>query len=351
MQLGEMRLRVALLASTLGIAPLCADQATPTALSWHRLPGAEACPGLKDVAARVIAHLQRDPFAAPSSASAVIEATIAPAPNGWTTQIDYSSTLDANATGQRKLESTEPECGAAVDAAALAIALMIDPNALTSGPATEPTPPLVEPQPEPPPAAERERREAPPRWQATAPCEPQAPLDAPWRTRLAAGAVFGLGQVPSATGGGWLGWRLSPAERRLGLELAFAYLAAREARVRAGAGGEFSSLSVSGSAFWAPLRARAFSLSAVGGVELGRILASGFGFQSFRSEGAWTLAPTADLELSVAVGPRWEILFRLGGGVALLRPRYEFDLNGVAQPIFQPTPVFGRAAVGVAFGP
>ena len=77
-----MRLRVAILASTLGLAAARAEPAAPTALSWHRLPGAEACPGLKEVALRVSAHLGRDPFATPSVASVFIEGAPLALPNG-----------------------------------------------------------------------------------------------------------------------------------------------------------------------------------------------------------------------------------------------------------------------------
>jgi hypothetical protein len=339
------------LASTLGLAAARAEPAAPTALSWHRLPGAEACPGLKEVALRVSAHLGRDPFATPSVASVFIEATIEPAPSGWTTQIDFSSTSGRNPSGQRKLESTEQECGPAADAAALAIALMIDPSALTRERTEEPPPASTVAVPEPPRPVAETRPAAAPVAPAATPCAPATLAYEPWRTRLAAGALVGVGQLPSATGGGWLGLRLSPAERRVGLEVAFAYLASREARVRAEAGGEFSSLSAAGAAFWTPLRQRRLALSFIGGVELGRILASGFGFQSFRSQGAWTLAPTADVELSFEIAPRWELLLRVGAGVPLLRDQFEFGLNGVSQLIFEPAPLFGRAAVGVGFGP
>lgn len=346
-----MRLRVAILASTLGLAAARAEPAPPTALGWHRLPGAESCPSLKEVALRVSAHLGRDPFAGPSVASVFIEATIGPAPNGWTTQIDFSSASGSATSGQRQLESTEQECSAAADAAALAIALMIDPNALTRERPAEPAPAPAAPTPEPSPAP-RAPPPAAPKAAVVTPCPPPPTLAyEPWRSRLATGALIGLGQLPSATGGGWLGLRLSPAERRLGLEVTFAYLAPQEARVRAEAGGEFSLLSAAGSAFWTPLRQRRLALSLIAGVELGRILASGFGFQSFRSQGAWTLAPTADAELSFEIAPRWELLLRVGGGVPLLRDQFEFGLNGVSQPIFEPASVFGRAAVGVSFGP
>ncbi len=344
-----MRMRAAILASTLGLAPSRAEPAAPTALSWHREPGAEACPGLREVAAKVSAHLERDPFAAPAAASVFVEATIAPAPGGWTTRIDLSSSSGSNGSGQRIVESSEPECGAAVDAAALAIALMIDPNALLRGRVSDapelpaaslPTPTLSKATPQPP-AAEASRR-CPPETLVT----PQS-----WRTRLALGGLASVGQLPAVSGGAWFDLRLSPATRRVGLEIAFAYLAPREARVRAEAGGEFSSLSALGSVFWTPARGRRLALSLIGGVEVGRILASGFGFQSFRSQGAWAASPTVELELSLEAAPTWEVLFRLGGGIPLLRHQFEFDLNGESRPIFRPAGLFGRAAAGVAFAP
>lgn len=345
-----MRLRAAVLALTLGLGSARAEPAAPTALSWHRLAGAEGCPGIKDVAARVSAHLGRDPFAAPSAASVFIDVTIAPAASGWATHIDFSSSSGSDATGQRKLESAEPECSAAVDAAALAIALMIDPNALSRERTgeTAASPVVPEPPPSPPPARTTAVAVAPP-----LPCPKPAPARArePWRTRLAAAALVSLGQLPSASAGGWLGVRLSPPEQRAGVELQFSHLGPSAARVRPEAGGEFSALSAMGSAFWSPLRERSLAMTLVGGLELSRIFASGFGFQSFRSQGAWTLAPTADLELSFEVAPRWELLLRLGGGVPVLRHQFEFALNGVSQPIFEPAVLFGRAAVGVAFAP
>src|SRR5258707_978640 len=78
---------------------------TPTALSWVRAPGAEACAGLPDIAARVTARLKRPALVAPSDATLLIEATIGDDREHGVFRVHIVLTNDARAPlGTRDLE-------------------------------------------------------------------------------------------------------------------------------------------------------------------------------------------------------------------------------------------------------
>jgi len=136
------------------------------ALSWVRLPGAERCGDTRELASKVDAHLQRSAFVAPALAQLQIEASVEPTPsNAWKLRI---ALFDASrAAGTRELLVEQPSCAEVIDAAALAIAVMIDPDA-----ALHPPSPPVAALPEAP--APRPEPQAAPR-------EPAAPSVSPPR--------------------------------------------------------------------------------------------------------------------------------------------------------------------------
>ncbi|MCB9636649.1 MAG: hypothetical protein H6721_31450 [Sandaracinus sp.] len=177
---------VALLASLPGAA-----LADDVALRWTRGDGADACWDQREVEAAVREQLGRDPFVA--TAERVLEAHVAPSAEGMELVILERSRTGAPAA-RRALVA--PSCDELGSAAALAIAVVIDPRGALAPPAVVPT---AEPAPEP---------------ETVAPPEPEPlethaaePAGAPIELFVAAGVRFtGLPSVAPSVGLGF-GWR------------------------------------------------------------------------------------------------------------------------------------------------
>jgi hypothetical protein len=219
----------------LAAAPALAQEPAPAsaryALSWVRAEGAEQCPPARVLTAEVERRLGRKVFDADAERAFEVEVTRFGA--------KYRSDVfvrgeNGQALGHRTLQSDEPGCGALVDATALAIALVIDPEAATRpppppAPAAPVEPPaLVAPAPAPLPAL------APPAAPAPAPTPAPSPVPAPGELRGAIstprlvsvsvrGEIAG-GLVPGATPGVELAVSVRWA-RRWGFALRGAYAA------------------------------------------------------------------------------------------------------------------------------
>jgi len=192
-----------------------AAAAPPTyALSWVRAEGAEQCPAGRALAAEVERRLGRAVFDAAAERSLEIEVTRF----GDTYRSDvYVRDREGRAVGHRSLQSDEPGCGALVNATALAVALVIDPDAAAREPTAavasfelpaaaprEPAPPS--PVAPPPPAPAPVPAPASPAPRSPAAGLPTA-LTASVRTQLTAGLV-------GATSGGFeLAFGARPSER------------------------------------------------------------------------------------------------------------------------------------------
>jgi hypothetical protein len=125
-------------------------------------PGAEAC-GLADQLTRAIDdRLQKHAFVSPEQATVSIEARVErAADSGHWHAVVHVRDLSGAVAGTRELDSAALGCAELRDSVALAIALMIDPDALlhhlvapevttASPPESGPEPPPVRPTPAPP---------------------------------------------------------------------------------------------------------------------------------------------------------------------------------------------------------
>jgi hypothetical protein len=116
-------------------------------LSWVRGEGAGGCPDAAAIEAEVSGRLGESPFArAPTQ---FIEAVVTQKPDGHQVHIAMRA-ADGKLLGSRSLASTASDCRSIATAAALTIAILIDPDVLSRAPAAAPAPP---PPPPPPPAA------------------------------------------------------------------------------------------------------------------------------------------------------------------------------------------------------
>jgi hypothetical protein len=131
---------------------VCAQDEGPEAdLSWVRSQGAESCPGPAALRENVSGRLGRDPFG--PSAAITIEALVSRDGDEWSAVI-HARSQRGELLGTRELESEAPSCESLGEAAALAIALMIDPEAAqrVARSGEKPVPPArpLLPAPEPP---------------------------------------------------------------------------------------------------------------------------------------------------------------------------------------------------------
>jgi hypothetical protein len=321
------------------------------ALNWSRLPGAEACPDVGELARRVAVQLKRDAFVSPTAATVFVDVTIRPAQPGFRIRILLSS-HDQAPPGERELTSSSLDCNDAVDSAALAIALMLDPEALTRsdepGPppaAAAPTPSPPVPIPSPPPSIQTPAKLPPATTTALAP-----PVRG--HARFALGAQGAIDQVPGFGLGVSGGLRLGNRGRTQAIEVGIAYLAPRQVQVRAGAGGQFSLVDLGVSHVWSPLHRGSWVLSVLTSAQAARIFASGFGFTaSNRDVGSWMVSGTLEGEADLAVSERWDLMLRIGLGVPLWRDSFEATTAGGTVTILNRTPLFGSLGFGLAFSP
>jgi hypothetical protein len=230
------RVRWAALGSTalalLAAVPAHAADSAPTtppptyALSWVRAEGAEDCPTGRVLATEVERRLGRAVFDAAAERSFEVEVTRF----GKTYRSDvYVRDAGGHTIGHRSLQSDEPGCSALVNATALAIALVIDPEAAAHEPpaskgvaAFEPSGVEVAPlAPSPAPAAVPAPAPAPP------PVEMRLPLPArPTALTASARAQLTAGLVGATSPGFELSFSARPG-RRWGLEVSGSYALAQ----------------------------------------------------------------------------------------------------------------------------
>jgi hypothetical protein len=121
-------------------------------LAWVRLDGAEACPDARAMRRAIARRLGRDPFG--REPGPLIEALASRQDATWTARINARS-ASGELVGSRELGSRATSCDSLADAAALAIALVIDPEAVErieaqrSAPEPAPAPTVPAPRAEP----------------------------------------------------------------------------------------------------------------------------------------------------------------------------------------------------------
>jgi hypothetical protein len=166
------------------------------ALAWVRDDGAESCPPGREFAADVTQRLGRSPFDpdAPRSIEIRVERTA----TGFRSRVHVRGN-DGSTLGRRMLTNDEPTCAPLFSATALAVALLIDPDAALREPAGTPVAEFTEPSPPPPKPASL------PEPVTTAAPTPAPPPPPPRRDHEGAAAallgVYALGITPEGSPG------------------------------------------------------------------------------------------------------------------------------------------------------
>jgi hypothetical protein len=228
--------------------------------------------------------------------------------------------------GRRTRDLSAASCDALADAAALILAMTIDPAAVTAAPPPPPPPPSPAPPPPSPP--------------------PPPPAPAPSlrpRFHLAAWARADLGSLPgvSFAAGGTAALALGALRVELGAGAAPArtQLATHPAASGATAGGEISLIAGSAGLCYGVLPEGRLELSPCAAVELGRLHATGFGVTTPGEGNALWSAARLGARLAFWPMSRAAVVLRAEAAVPFARPA--FVLEGLGT-VHRPGPVAGR---------
>lgn len=293
-------------------------------LSWTRSPTALSCPDAGRVQADVVRRLGRSPFVEPSRV--FIEATITNEAGTWRAELEMRDEAGVS-LGSREVESDSHQCGSLASAAGLAIALMIDPDALLERPT-----PTAAPRPAPVPVA--------------APAAPTPAPPTPPRAELLASAIAASRVLPKPA----IGARLAGDVRLLGrfeATLSLAFLPERRAQQN----GE----EVSFGLLWGAL-GPCYRLVDSSRVKLAACATFAFGalqsvvFEPGRTRTSQLPWAAATAGLRVGVSPTHPLV--LEGGVDLLTPLYRRDYLVEHAPgdnvlVFSDPSVAGMGFIGV----
>jgi hypothetical protein len=232
----------------------------------------------------------------------------------------YAATVVVrNSDGETRREFAAPDCETVADAAALVLAVALDPVGVSVGlselgpsepAASEPTPtgPSVpeEPPVEPDPSVEAEPIELPPAiTRASDSLADERPRNLGVGVRVLGGGGYG----PTNTGYATIGGTLALLGPRWRVEIGGLWAIPRVVRVDAGFGGRFDSWAVIGRGCFAP-SIRRLELPLCGGVELGSVRGRGLDELpiSGRASFLW-------IALAVAQGLWFSPIERVGIGV------------------------------------
>ena len=327
------------------------NAATATsALSWVELPGAEACGGAIALSRRVEEHLGRHALVPPSQAALSIEGRVehGSSPPFWRAFIVLRDESGA-VRGNREIESLQSDCSELRESVALAIALMIDPDAMIRAP-----PPIVAGVPAPLVVMLPTARAEPPSFDHRGSPRGNGSATAgaaihPWTAEADAQMGLAYGLLPSPAFGLGVGVTIRPPGFWRVRVSGAAFWPQRLAA--AGSGSTRLTLVDAGLAV-CPLALNdglRVSLELCGGAFLGSLGADGTGFGASHSAtspfvdlaGMATLLVHVISPLSVAVGATF--------GVAPVRNRVVYeDSGGASQTLYAGPLVNGVGTIGLA---
>ncbi|MES1186687.1 MAG: hypothetical protein ABUL60_22930 [Myxococcales bacterium] len=338
---------LALCASAPAKAEVVPAAPPPTyALSWVRAEGAEECPTGRALATEVERRLGRAVFDATAERSFEVEVTRL----GKRYRSDvYVRDVAGHTIGHRSLESDEPGCSALVNATALAIALVIDPEAAAREPAPSQSvaafePAVAEAKVEAPPAAPS-AVPLPPSPSAPARVELRLPTPAPATVVTASARAQITGGLVAGTSPGLeLSFSARPSER-WGVAVAGSYTLSQTATRGIGSL-ELSLTRVSALATFDAGRSERVRVVLGAGPTVGAFHVAVRRPSPVTSPGDyWFVAGQllADVQLSITKS----FFVELGASGLVPFGRQTFAVRGQAEPVFSQPPVSGLGFFGV----
>ena len=354
-----MRLPVLLTALYLGGAPVSPASRAPIEVRWEAPP---TCPDETAVRAAVEHHLGRR-LAEIQDRRLSIIATAHPAESRWSLTI---FTVTQEGTQERSLQYHS--CSLLADAAALLIAMSIDPQVLgrldpaalellgrseDPSPVPEPAPsPVLEPAPAPVSGPPPPDSSATPPELEPSPSPPASPRPAPTRRRLdPRGAVrasgsLGYGDLPSAGGGLSLGLALRLGRFQAELLGGGWFLRSIKLDLPGSAGAVFDLWALALRGGYVVRAGRRFEAPLLVGLEAGQIHVRGV--QLANASIARTPWVAIALSPGVAFVPRPFLAIVLGVDLLVPVTRPRFLVNSGVE-IFRPQPVGFRTSLGLEF--
>jgi hypothetical protein len=300
------------------------DARTHFSLSWVRLPGAEDCLSAKNLSRAVETRLHRPALGAPSATDVAIEGFVEKTDAETFHAVVTISDAHGKLIGKRELE--KPECRDMDDPLALAIALMIDPDAAFSPTAA--------------PAHPRERLAVP-----AAPRKPWKPPPS-FGGFVSAGVAFGFGNLPETAEGAWLLAAVEPPglfPLEIGAHLFLDQTILPSPNIKVA----FTRATLD--AFACPLDRRVdiVGLGACAGVQAGTMTAAGVeqgGLAEYRGA---VVDAAAHGHLDILFARRFALRFMPALGVSLIRDtiNYRHEDKTLTQ-VFRLPAVYGEASVG-----
>jgi len=335
--------------SAIGPGPAVAQE-PPVELTWE---APQDCPTADEVRAEIARLLGPSET---SRGTIVARAVVVQEGEAFRLELRAADASAGGAGGSRSL--TGESCRTVADAAALIVALMIDPEAVAvaqagspvvdAPPLAESTPPIpppavepvVPPSPSPPRAAPEETASglAPVPVAATTASSPLVRAESP--AFVGAGIVGDLGSLPGLAFGPSLHGGLVFGALDLRLRLLFLPPRRSAAEAPPTAAGDLWLFAGGVAVCWTPLRAR-IELGACGGLEGGVMLGEGSGVTRSVRDGAPWIGPWAVARAAFEVTPWLAASVALEAMVPLNRPA--FVIEGVGT-IHRAGPVVGRLA-------
>jgi len=338
----------------LAVSVWVTSETPPAAEASHRFEweSPAQCPSAAEVEASVEQHLGHPLDALPSDWS-VVGSLVAEADGGWSLAL-VIETPD----GHHHRPLTDPsDCFAVADAAAVLIALALDPQSDVAdedaepNPVADPTPPVVQPVDEPQAAPQ-----APSEPEDEPEPAPEPPIEPETRGRAASGNASALPVRFAVGAAGGLDFGVLPKVAPMG-HVSFSLL---RPRVRAGVSGAFGisqddvlipDLATATSWVWnvgveaGPVfDLGSFEIWLMVGAEAGALVVqpSGIPEDNQRRRAPWAAGSLSPALAWVPI-PALAVVLRAGGAVALTRPTFSVD----GEVVYEPNPAAIRASLGI----
>src|SRR5262245_12313601 len=316
-------------------------------LSFVRGAGAEACPSRLELEREVSTRLGHSPF--DPNAERSIEILTERTPEGYRSIVSAID-REGKLLGRRVLLGEEPSCAPIFSATALAVALLIDPEAALSrnSGANEAIGRFEVDEPPPAPPAPPPAVPAPAPLVAPPPPPPPAPMAPPRETPLAvtgAEAVVTLGVVPAVSPGVGVFTEGFPGGR-WGFALSALYVS--KASITEGDTTLDVSLTTFGAALtFSPVSSRSFRLVTDAGLSAGALHVGVLGAPAIDSgdHGTVGLGFGARAEATVMNG----VFFGVRVGAAVPFFRRELSVQGTQEVIWREPAIGGLASLGLGW--
>jgi hypothetical protein len=308
-------------------------------VNWTVAPGAESCGRADQLTRAIDDRLQRHAFVSPEQASVSIEARVERSTDsGHWHAVVHVRDLSGAVAGTRELDSAAPDCTELRDSVALAIALMLDPDALLHhlvvAELPTPAPPEKPPEnaPKPPPVTPT----------------PPPPRRPPWRVSPTASLALGFGLLPSPAVGLLADVPVQPA-KFWGVDVLGGLWGSQTTALAASAATTDFRLAFGGLAICplsaAPERA---GFEVCGGAIVGALASVGHGFSISQPKTGVSAYAIGSGALRVPLAGPLALQLRADIGLAIYRDKFRYvDANG-AHTVFEPAEPSATLAAGLS---